>query len=89
MHEKEQARQRTSNASFVGPLKRQQAMNKTSQLFSVLESSTFCLKAIITAVGYEHRHEVGAARIFPGFAAVVVSPLGQKRLDFVACNAFW
>ena len=64
-------------------------MNKTSQLFSVLESSTFCLKAIITAVGYEHRHEVGAARIFPGFAAVVVSPLGQKRLDFVACNAFW
>ena len=64
------------------------ATNKTSKLLSVRESSTFCLKASITVIGNEYRHEVGAACVFPGFAAVVVSPSWQTRLGFVAFNSY-
>ena len=50
------------------------ATNKTSQLFSVRESSTFCLKAIITVVSHEYRHEFGAAYISPPTSRPSSSP---------------
>ena len=67
IYEKEQAAFVSKQATYRLSVHKYTATdtNETSQLFSALDPSTFCLKAIITVVSREYRHEFGAACMSP------------------------